>query len=309
MEILAEDLGYGYCKGLSSRGSECSFPSVLGPARKLYRGLDGQKGMVLQYDGREWFIGETAIKQAQWRYFSLHDNRAEHWTTRILFLALSAALVEGDWQGNIVTGLPVTHYFEQREQLENTMKGAHRVRFSANGFTKELTLIVHKVAVVPQPFGSLLALVLDHRGQLKDDQRELAKARVGVVDIGMHTADYLYVDALEPIPRLSASTDSGLAEMLRASSEGDTRSLFELAEAIRAMTPNGDFRRLRSQYAALILTEIETYLPECDYYVVTGGGGEIIYEELNLERTILAPEPLMANCRGYLKLGRRLWGS
>jgi hypothetical protein len=78
----------------------------------------------------------------------------------------------------LVTGLPVAFY-DDKEKVTARLVGEHRVQREGR---RAQVLRVTAARVIPQPFGALLAAVLDDRGAIGDVT--LAKAAVGVIDVG-----------------------------------------------------------------------------------------------------------------------------
>jgi len=116
----------------------------------------------------------------------------------------------------LVTGLPVNLYFQQLQDFEEQIRSLQdaEVRALCGSRSVARRASVGAVKFFPQPFGSLLDLVLDDHGQVA--RRDIAKGRTLVVDIGYHTVDLLATKKLDIVSRLSKSTNYGLASAYEA---------------------------------------------------------------------------------------------
>ena len=84
----------------------------------------------------------------------------------------------------VVTGLPVSHYTQERvKQIQDLLGQAHNVQTLSG----ETSVKVERVKVIPQPFGSYFDLLLNDEGKLKDPEK--IRERVGIIDIGFQTTD------------------------------------------------------------------------------------------------------------------------
>lgn len=126
----------------------------------------------------------------------------------MLTLALAAFHRLGlNGEVNIVTGLPV-EWYSDREQLIGQLTGKHIV-LPVVGEPAEV--YAGEVIVVPQPFGSLFATILNEQGEITNNR--VAQGRVAVIDIGMHTTDYVLADKLQYIEPGSGSITTAMARV------------------------------------------------------------------------------------------------
>jgi plasmid segregation protein ParM len=161
---------------------------------------------------RSFFVGEQAELQSASASQTLDVTRTGSVEQKALFYAVASTLVPTTaTEVKVVTGLPVADYDERNKAaLRDMLKGEHTV--VRQGKHKR-RFTVSNVYAVPQALGSLFALVLDRRGRLVDG--DLAEGRVGIVDVGTLTTNYVLVDRLRYVEVESDSITTGMAEMLQ----------------------------------------------------------------------------------------------
>jgi len=92
--------------------------------------------------------------------------------------------------------------------LAARLRGEHTFRL---GQGSNLTVTVTEVQVVPQPFGTLFNSILNERGRLVSE--EMAASRLGIIDIGTHTTDYILVEGLRYVEKGSDSIGTGMSQV------------------------------------------------------------------------------------------------
>jgi len=309
--VVAVDLGFGWTKALSGSRAFVE-PSVVGPAEAMFEGLGGTpQGVRLWEQGREYFIGNLAIQQCRFPWHNLNDNKPDDpKTIRLLKAGLAAVSPVDAGQVRVdclVTGLPVNLFFDQKEPLENRLKALQEAPVKAQIGSRqvEVQVSVGAIKVVPQPFGSLMDLILDQRGQIL--RRDIAKGRVLVVDIGFHTVDLLAVEGLNIISRLSKSTNFGLASAYEALAQRLNKPLWQVDQLLlRQSAPEAS--TILQHLAENINRTVESLNERFDTYVLTGGGGGRLapWLLLNEANKVMLDDPQLANVRGYLKAGERV---
>jgi len=165
MHALGVDVGYGHTKAVSSlRDRPLTFPSVVGRAEAdAYRlDLNGHDqpplhgGVLTSANDDAYLYGEPAIRYAR----VAHQPRDRDWIRsqpyRVLWDAVVTELLLPSTHPIIVTGLPVRYYSADRPVLEEVVQQVVQGR----------NLRPREVIVVPQPFGSFFAHILDHTGRL-----------------------------------------------------------------------------------------------------------------------------------------------
>lgn len=306
--LLGIDLGNGWTKAVGN-GRTFAQPSVVGTSAILLDEFAPRSGVsVWDEQDREYFIGELAINQSDIKFFSISDNKSQERITGLLLEAAVASLVgdSGAVELELVLGLPVDHFFTQRQAIAQRVASLRRIRARVWGHetTVAITRVSHKV--VPQPFGSIADLVLDEQGQLS--KRDLAKQFALVVDVGFHTVDLLAVQHMQIAQANSRSIPYGLAVAFSALAKRlNGIPLWEVDRRLRAGRLQG-YEPALQDLAQAINAEVASLNQEFDFIVVTGGGGELLYRWLLPGKPkMLAENAPMSNVHGYLKLGARAW--
>jgi plasmid segregation protein ParM len=331
---IGVDLGYGFVKVTDGKKDKI-FPSVVGQARTLrYISDDAQeqnflKNMNVIIDDREYFVGDLANRQSDVVLFSLTENRMDERISKVLLVTSLALLSDGKSTNfNLVTGLPVGFFTETKQSLSQLFKGQHHITLRRNQKNEgEQTIFVNEVKVLPQPFGTLFDLILDYNGNMIDEN--MAASKIGIIDIGFRTTDYIVVDNLENIDRLSGSSNTALStayviisEMLKEEFKIN-KPIYQLDEIVRTGTIrisgksyNLDEikRHAFSVVAEKLVTEINSLWVnkwELDMVFITGGGGIAIAEYMlpYFDNTMLVKEAQFANVYGFRKLAQRLYGN
>ena len=214
-DVLAIDIGYGYTKAMTTR-AQTLIPSMVGPAEAIRFESDviaeNGKGIALEVDDRAFFVGEQAEVQSASASQTLDVTRTGSVEQKALFYAVASDLVRTTTDSiAVITGLPVLDFDDRHKAgLRAMLQGEHAIK-RVGKHTRQFA--VEGVYIVPQAMGSLFALVLDKRGKLIDG--DLAGGRVGIIDVGMLTTNYVLVDRLRYVETGSDSITTGMAEMLQ----------------------------------------------------------------------------------------------
>ena len=223
----------------------------------------------------------------------------------------------------VVTGLPVNWYADRDKVVEH-LSGKHVVR-RANGGQAVHRFTVDEVLVVPQPFGSLFDAILGPEGQIVDE--DLAQGRLGVIDVGTYTTDYVLVDRLRYIERgsVTLSTAMSKAYQLIGRSILDTYGLelrmHQVDRAVREgqVTLFGEARSVDwladpvlDALAQEVLAEAGTLWGDgrdLKAILVTGGGAMALGERIRRRyaHARVLPDAALANVNGFFKYGQRKW--
>lgn len=209
--IAGGDAGYGYTKFVTG-GVIDNFPSVLGYPEKIrYTGgdiLSHQQATRthLTINGEEYYIGDTALEQSSVNW-SPQDRDRIKTTVTLLVAACARAGITGPVQ--LVTGLPVNWYNQDKDVLTAALDGQHTYTNHLNGAQGTIEFISPTVA--PQPFGAFFTQTLTPAGGIKD--AELARQLTGVCDIGMHTTDFSASDHFQFRQPMSGSVQIGVSQV------------------------------------------------------------------------------------------------
>ena len=320
---LGVDIGYNEVKSVGDN-ERVQFPSVTGTPEGASFSLNGNESLVLVKPAHV-AIGEAAVLQS--RFSNRQEGR--DWITTpdyryLFYAALAQHTTATQATVDVVTGLPIAFYAD-KDKLTATLRGEHVLQLEGRNAQR---LRVDNVRVVPQPFGSLLSVVLDARGGIVDN--ELALSRVGVIDVGGKTTNLLSVYKLSEVDCESTSVNAGAWQLVRAVREwlatnypgADDRRDNELAEAIRNGhlnhygDPIPDFTEAVAGYADSLAQQITSTVSQLwnggatlDKILVTGGGSLLLGDAIQRQwpHAQVVPSPVYANAIGYHRLARRLF--
>lgn len=325
------DLGFGFVK-VTDGQKDCIFPSVVGMGQALaYRSelstyLDPIDNMAVTIDDRQYFVGELAIRQSEFPSRSLSENHAREKNTKVLLLAALSLFASGDTQEfNVVTGLAPSYYLAFKDELTQMIQGRHTIIVNTDGEDQIKTIHVGQVKVIPQPMGTLFQRLLDPQGALAD--KETARSKVGIIDVGFRTTDFAVMDKLEYVDKMSYSSVTGMskayaivAEYLRNQFRVYKEN-FELDQIVQEAKIKiagkvHVFNKVKKdafeQVAAKIVTEMDSLWDrhELDAILISGGGGKALAEVLlpEFETAVVVEDAQTANARGYLKLAKKTFG-
>lgn len=331
MEILAIDIGYGYTKALTQHG-QVLIPSMVGPAEAIRFESDiiaeNSHGIALEVDGRGYFVGEQAEVQSASASQTLDVTRTGSAEQKALFYAVVSELLKtSDTEVAVVTGLPVGDYDDRNKGiLRGMFQGRHEVRRKGR---RPRAFTVTGVYIIPQAMGSLFALVLDRRGKLVDS--DLAGGRVGIVDVGTLTTNYVLVDRLRYVEVGSDSVTSGVGEMLQKVVKDLKREYgldwalqlrkVDLAVQRREVEVYGDRVNISGIVAPHLDALADTILSKAHTLwgsgvdlkavILTGGGSRELapyFRKAYPHVRTVPGDPQFANVVGYLRSGLRRFG-
>lgn len=288
------------------------------------------KHLQVEIDGKSFFVGELAERHSNVRFFTLDQAQFVGRFAKVFALTAAAQLVKGVAPINVVTGLPIGSYRAYKDELARQLLGEHQVILTdASGKAEEKLIIINKVRVVPQPFGSLFNMMLNNSGEVSDQR--MVRGKIGIIDVGFRTSDYTISDQMHYSERGSRTTDSGIARAfdfisnkLRDKS-GINVELYRLYEAVdkgaikirgKKYDLKGLTEQVFSQLAMSIANEVERLWVDdwdIDGMMITGGGGAVLTRYLKplINGVILDTDPeqdmRLFNVHGYGKFGQHLW--
>ncbi len=319
------DIGYNAVKHITST-TRLSFPSAVGTPDRARFSLNGaSEHAIVLTQPTHVLVGAEAVNQS--RFLNRREDRrwieSDEWLT--LFLA---AITETSTANcvplDVVTGLPVAFY-DDKNVVAQRLLGDHQVRRETRNAQ---TVRVNNVRVIPQPFGTVLAEVLGPTGQIADAQ--LARANVGVIDVGGKTCNLLSVNRLTEVARETASVNVGGWTLVRAVRDWlagsypglDDMRDHQLAEAIQARelryygAPLNDFPARIAAIAADLARQVIAEASHLwnggailDAILITGGGALLLGDAIRAywRHARVVADPIYANAVGYYHLARRLW--
>jgi len=327
MSVLAIDMGYGFTKGLTAHKNTI-FRSMVGPAEQIRFESDLHRAngsaIVVQVGGRRRFVGEYASLQSASTAQTLDPTRTGSEEQLCLFHAAASNLVKtNESEIAVVTGLPVADFDDHNKALLHEMlAGEHLVERHGK---RDRHFMVNGVYLVPQAVGALFALILDRNGQIVDG--DLAGGRVGIIDVGTLTTNFVLVDRLRYIETGSDSITSGMSEVLtkvakdlkREHGLDWTLNLDRVDEATRARSVEvyGESKSIDYLVDAYTGDLADTVIARASSLwgsgvdlravLLTGGGAHSLapYVRRKYPHTRTGDDPQWDNVTGYLRAGLR----
>jgi len=334
MEILGIDVGFGFTK--ATNGSEfIIFKSLFGEATDIqFRMSIGDVSFAdnlhVTIDDQSYFIGDFAEQQSNVLQFTLDQEKLLAEFLRVLALTAAGSITEKYVPMNVVSGLPIGYLRQYYQQFVKILTGHHDITFHKPDGTKITRKInINKVRMMPQPLGSIFNLLMDDNGKIVN--KELAKQKVGVVDIGFRTTDFSIFDQLRYVERGSTTTDTGISKSFGVIAKklreecGVSIEVYRLYKAVQAGVikirgKEYNIEKLRDQVfshaAGVIANDIERLWAEdwdMDAIVLTGGGAMELADYLQplvVGNVIPAKNDIDArlnNVQGYYKYGKYEW--
>ena len=338
MQIIGIDVGFGFTKATDGRETVV-FKSIYGDATEIQFWVDFQDRNLTEYfhvtmDGKSYFVGNLAEQQSDTVSFTLDQDRMITDHVRLFALTVAGLFLNKDQPSEdplrIVSGLPVGFFKQYHDRFRDALKGRHTITYhSPDGSRMTKKFVIDGVQMLPQPMGSVLNLLMNDEGKITDT--ELAKQKIGVVDIGFRTTDYTVIDRLRYVERSSRTMDTGIskayaviANKLRENG-GVNVELYRLYDAVRKGTikmrgQGFNFAKIRDQIYAQLAATIAGDLDrlwasdwDMDTIVLTGGGCQDLAAHLqplitgNIRTAASTNDPRLSNVEGYIKYGHYLW--
>jgi plasmid segregation protein ParM len=293
MEYLGVDVGFGYTKAYDGERSVI-FKSIIGDATEIQYISGFSEGGLLEnlhvtIDKKDYYVGDLAEKQSNVREFTLDQHTLIESYAKIMALT-SVACFSGPMtrEFSLITGLPIRYFKQHRSKFISLLEGTHEVTLHNLGEPQEKVLNIKKVRVLPQPFGAVFNLLMNNHGRIVD--RDVAREKFGIIDIGYRTTDYSITDRLRYIERGSRTTDTGISKAFSLISKkileqsGVNVELYRLFEpvhkgTIRIRGKEYSLAELRDevlkQLAIAIVSDMERLWVEdwdVEFILLSGGG-------------------------------------
>ncbi len=335
MQVLGIDVGFGFTKAYDGVNN-IIFNSVMGDATDIqFRASLGHTSPAdnihISLDGKEYFIGEFAQRQSHITDYTLDQDKLIEQFVKVMAITAAGLCSSISSQPmNVVTGLPVGFLKRDSGRLKQIIHGNHEITFHHPG-KPPVTKSIHidKVAVIPQPIGSIFNLIFDEFGKMRD--KELGRQKLGVVDIGFKTTDYSIFDHLQYIERGSATMDTGMSKCFsvianklhqESSVTIELYRLFEFIDSglvkIRGQEYNISNlkKRVFAHAASAIASDLNRLWHndwDMDTVILSGGGSVALGEFLSplIKGNLIVPpqqkDARFNNVYGYRKFGLYKW--
>jgi plasmid segregation protein ParM len=321
--ILSVDIGYGYTKGVGLDGLRFSFPSVIGTAEDIRFATDlirGEEERAVKFGDWRFYYGKQAMLQSRVQSAIFDRSRVHDNTYKMLFVASLvelARLMPDIKRVKVVTGLPVG-FFGDRSQVVEAFQGVYQIIVE-----RVMDVMVESVVVAPQPFGSLFRELLNDQGKIVSS--EIERGRVGVIDVGTYTTDFVVADELRYVQRLSGSIRIGWSKIVSQVQQalGDIHGLELMPHEVDQALQAGEIR-MRGEslplepFTRTAIAEIETAViarardlwgagARLDTILVSGGGGPHLFDIIHAvyPHARLLDDAFWANAEGFYRFGQR----
>lgn len=319
---ISIDVGYGYTKAVSDAGNRVSFPSATAPG--AVDSLDGTfKGSdyavkITNSDGTtERQVGQAALQSIACRTFIAREEKPSDMHDTLLLTA-AYLVADNGTDASLAVGLPLSYYRTQKGALKERLETLN-AWVSVNG-GKEKYIRFKNVAVFPQGTGALAALgTVPERG------------KIGVLDVGTYTTDYLLFEIKDGIPtpiiEACGSSEPGIFLAHRAvaveyeKATGTTLPLSGYQEVFedvsngvpvlhwgREINLTPAWLKVRRQIAEAIISGVivawEKQINKLAMTAFAGGGSMVLFDILSkmFPRPVLVEEGYYANAVGFLKM-------
>ncbi|AEO93764.1 partition protein [Bacillus phage G] len=337
--LIGSDLGYGQIK-TASGDTKKKFLSAVGiPVSNFGRSaaVTSEKellsSLTVTMDNQTYYVGHNAIVNTRNGRLTLRQNKADDVHNKIKFLTSLALYMEEDQnygEFDIVTGLPVLEYRNQKDQLEQMMSNNGRIFFFEMHYGPKVVskqIKINNVKVISQGEGCFYDFILDDNGQIIPEKVNIVSGTVMVVDIGYRTSDIVTMENGRYIEPLSDQLNKGVntihQEILRLIMEkyGIKKELKDLDQFVRDgkfyhNTRDYDIRDIIKDaarpFAEDIVESLHTIsndqLGSVNHVIFTGGGASIIYEHIipllnSIVETSIMDDSEFCNASGYYKYG------
>ena len=311
---LGLDVGFGFTK-VCGGGEQIVIPSVVGPGRerRLKGSLSNRVTKLIDdldvtIDGQRLFVGNLAQRESLASAASLITDTANNPHKRILLLT-AAALVAGEGNVQIITGLPIAEYRKYRNQYAEQMRGT--VEVTINGSIRRLS--VTDCLVFPQAAGAIWGELLDMGGRLVDTP--LANSKIAVIDVGYRDTNWCVLDQLEYVDRESDSSPIGVHNAYKAvANELKDQGVDLLAHDVgryiqrEGYNAEGHYQDLATQIIGVLSTR--WHAGEFKRILLAGGGAKLLEKYLVKamgDKCWIVSDPQFANAKGFLKIAKMQW--
>ncbi len=318
------DLGYEAVKVVTS-SQRVSFPSIVGTPEQSTFKLGAESTFVIRINDRTYNVGEAALEQS--RFTTRQEDRDWYNSQEYLVLlhgALSSLYKEGHREVVVVTGLPVAFYESDKQKVRDLFESdMHIVMRDDN---PAIPINVLRCFVIPQVMGTLLNEALNDTGQIAN--QIVAEGRIGVIDIGGNTTNFLHAHKMGDVKRETTSINLGGWDAMRA-----VRPMIEevcpdveyadheisriIAEGL--VKYRGEEIDLSDRIATILDPMAEQLIAKAkelwpgggarlDSILLSGGGslvlGERIKTQIDHTDIRVVEDAIFANANGYYKLAK-----
>ena len=290
-----------------------------------------------------FYIGDLARRQSEHVFYITDKDKLSYSSTKSLIDAGIAMLLPESVKGkpvpvalNVVTGLPVSYYTPpQIKIMKDTMSGEHSIDFDWDrdgSYAHRYKFDIKNIHVIPQPVGTFFNLLLDEKGEFREDMQSMASSTVAIIDVGYGTSDFCILKGSEYIEKSSRSTQTAMnsvyAHIAKTLSDksGEDVQPWDIETVIlkgdkdlpiKVRGVNYNLEALYHKALDVIAEELVAIAKglwrtehQVDMYILTGGGAFVFAERFRAKfgakgNIITTDNPVYSNVIGYHKLGLR----
>lgn len=337
--LIGSDLGYGQIKTVNGNTKKKFLSAVGTPVSSFGRSAaitnesELLKSLTITVDNQTYYVGHNAIINTRNGRLTLRQNKADDIHNKIKFLTSLALFMDEDQtyaEFDVVTGLPVLEFRNQKEQLEKMMSNNGRVFFFDMHYGPKVvskSIKVNNVKIISQGEGAFYDFILDSKGNIIEHKANIVSGTVMVVDVGYRTSDIVTMENGRYVEPLSDQFNKGVntihQEILRLIMEkyGIKKELKDLDQFVRdgyfyhntkTYDINNIIKTAAKPFAEDIVESLHTIsndqLGSVNHVIFTGGGAEIIYEHIipllhGIVETSVMINSEFCNATGYHKYG------
>jgi plasmid segregation protein ParM len=337
--LVGSDLGYGQIKNVSGQTKKKFLSAVGSPVSNFSRSVaivtekELMNSLAITLDGQTYYVGHNAIVNTRNGRLTLRQNKADDIHNKVKYLTGLALFMDEDQsygEFDIVTGLPVLEYRNQKDSLEAMMSNDGKpfvFDMHYGGKTVTKTIKVNNVKIISQGEGAFYDFILNNSGDIVPERAEIVGGSVMVVDIGYRTTDIVTMENGRYIEPLSDQFNKGVntihQEILRLIMEryGIKKEMKDLDQYVRSgfvyhNTKEYDINQIITDaaipFAEDIVESLHTtsndQLGSVNHIIFTGGGAEIIYPYIlpmlnGIVNASVMDESEFCNAQGYHKYG------
>lgn len=291
--ILGIDVGYSHTKVKGGKHEDCFRSTIESSANDI------SNAIKIEYEGNEYTIGENM------GLYDTSPSKIESLNFKLcLFTAIARAMKSDTESIELITGLPVQYYKEQKAQLKNELEGK-KVTLLLNGKPKHFQIT--KCLIFPQSAGLFLL------------NPEKFVGDVCVIDIGGFTVDISYFTGknLQKFATLELGMNvlhNKLVQEIKAK-ETVSYDVLKAEEIIKTKTiidKNADVKiiddlvdDILKKHASLILNRVTGSVAEYNTSkrIFIGGGSVALKKYLPIKDKIETNDSIYANANAFYRVG------
>jgi plasmid segregation protein ParM len=328
--VAAVDVGYRTTKFTLGSAESCSsFLSIAARVtheRATTVGVEKLDGVTINVNGNDYFVGPDAQYRSNGRdaltvldKFSTSEEYTALTHGALHYIAGNASRNLRDVSTveiqHLVAGLPLNTHKEFHKLVRDQLVGRHEIAGR--------TIEIKKATVVMQPQGALVAFTEKNKSAAVRETNSL------VLDLGGGTFDWFLSLGIKPVFDRSGAHPKGMlacvfyvCDKIKAGLRNDPLMVERVDKAIRSgaktvkvagqdwdLEPHMAGVRAILQECINVMLASVANLDVIDQIVITGGGGELLREELEAMMPAykhmmrIEPDPVFANVRGFHLIG------